>query len=103
MQHSTKFRVKVAGVALTAVLAGAGTVGVASATSVFGFAKHGADKVQPEDAAGHARKGADNPAGHARKGADNPAGHARKGADNPAGHARRGADDNHVEDAPNHG
>jgi len=94
MQQSTKFRVKVAGVALTAVLAGAGTVGVASATSVFGFAKHGADNVQPEDAAGHARRGADDPAGHIRQG---------RGADDPAGHARRGADDHHAEDAPNHG
>jgi hypothetical protein len=91
VQENRKFRVKVAGITLACMLAGAGIAGAASpAASLIGFARHGAD-----DPAGHVRGGgADDPVGHARRGADDPAGHVRGGgADDPVGHARRGVDD----------
>jgi hypothetical protein len=85
--QTRKLRMKVAGVTITCLLAGAGAAGAISpATSLFGVARHGADDPAGDNRGGH---GNDDPAGHARHGADDPAGDNRggHGNDDPAGHA----------------
>ena len=60
--QTRKLRMKVAGVTITCLLAGAGAAGAISpAVSLFGVARHGADDPAGDD---HGA-GNDDPAGHA--------------------------------------